>query len=83
VCDIFIFVPLPRIERDGGTLSGRDFRWDRRRDVYIWPNDKVLHELLSKSALFAFLINPNNQAANKYTNWQLYSPPSSRQCPDH
>jgi hypothetical protein len=68
VCDIFIFVPLPRIERDGGTFSRRDFRWDRRRDVYIWPNDKVLHELLSKSALFAFLINPNNQAANKYTN---------------
>ena len=30
-------------ERDDGTLSRSDFRWDRRRGVYICPNDKVLH----------------------------------------
>jgi hypothetical protein len=30
-------------ERDDGTLSRRDFRWDRRRGVYICPNNKVLH----------------------------------------
>src|SRR5271168_957557 len=30
-------------ERDDGTLSRSDFRWDRRRDVYICPNGKVLH----------------------------------------
>ena len=30
-------------ERDDGTLSRRDFRWDRRRGVYICPNGKVLH----------------------------------------
>src|SRR5271169_6698768 len=30
-------------ERDDGTFSRRDFRWDRRRGVYICPNRKVLH----------------------------------------
>jgi transposase len=30
-------------ERDDGTFSRRDFRWDRRRGVYICPNNKVLH----------------------------------------
>jgi len=30
-------------ERDDGTFSRRDFRWDWRRDVYICPNNKVLH----------------------------------------
>ena len=30
-------------ERDDGTLSRSDFRWDRRRGVYICPNNKVLH----------------------------------------
>jgi transposase len=30
-------------ERDDGTLSRSDFRWDRRRGVYICPNGKVLH----------------------------------------
>lgn len=29
--------------RDDGTFSRADFRWDRRRGVYICPNDKVLH----------------------------------------
>jgi transposase len=29
-------------ERDDGTFSRRDFRWDRRRGVYICPNNKVL-----------------------------------------
>ena len=30
-------------ERDDGTFSRSDFRWDKRRGVYICPNDKVLH----------------------------------------
>src|SRR6202042_2233494 len=30
-------------ERDDGTLSRSDFRWDRRRGVYICPNNKALH----------------------------------------
>ena len=30
-------------ERDDGTLSRSDFRWDRRRGIYICPNGKVLH----------------------------------------
>src|SRR6201997_372360 len=30
-------------ERDNGTFSRSDFRWDSRRDVYICPNNKVLH----------------------------------------
>jgi len=30
-------------ERDDGTFSRSDFRWDRRRGVYVCPNDKVLH----------------------------------------
>jgi hypothetical protein len=29
-------------ERDDGTLSRSDFRWDRRRGLYICPNGKVL-----------------------------------------
>ena len=30
-------------ERDDGTFSRSDFRWDRRRGVYVCPNDKLLH----------------------------------------
>jgi hypothetical protein len=30
-------------ERDDGTFSRSDFRWDRRRGIYICPNGKVLH----------------------------------------
>src|SRR3954447_13880198 len=30
-------------ERDDGTFSRSDFRWHRRRGVYICPNNKVLH----------------------------------------
>ena len=30
-------------ERDDGTFSRSDFHWDRRRGVYICPNNKVLH----------------------------------------
>src|SRR5437762_2938222 len=30
-------------ERDDGTFSRSDFRWDRRRGVYICPKHKVLH----------------------------------------
>lgn len=30
-------------ERDDGTFSRNDFRWDKRHGVYICPNNKVLH----------------------------------------
>jgi transposase len=30
-------------DRDDGTLSRSDFRWDKRRGVYICPNNKTLH----------------------------------------
>src|ERR1700752_743943 len=30
-------------ERADGTFSRSDFRWDKRRGVYICPNNKVLH----------------------------------------
>jgi hypothetical protein len=30
-------------ERDDGTFSRSDFRWDRRRGVYVCPNNKILH----------------------------------------
>ena len=30
-------------ERDDGTFARSDFRWDRRRGVYVCPNNKVLH----------------------------------------
>jgi len=30
-------------ERDDGTFSRRDFRWDRHRGVYVCPNNKTLH----------------------------------------
>jgi Transposase DDE domain len=30
-------------ERDDGTFSRADFRWDGRRGVYICPNGRVLH----------------------------------------
>ena len=32
-----------RSTREDGTLARSDFHWDRRRDVYICPNGKVLH----------------------------------------
>jgi transposase len=30
-------------ERDDGSFSRSDFRWDRRRGVYVCPNNKLLH----------------------------------------
>ena len=30
-------------ERDDGTFARSDFRWDRRRGVYVCPNNKTLH----------------------------------------
>jgi transposase len=30
-------------ERDDGTFSRSDFKWDKRNGVYICPNNKVLH----------------------------------------
>ena len=41
--DIQVESAPPASERDDGTFSRSDFRWDRRRGVYICPNNKVLH----------------------------------------
>jgi hypothetical protein len=30
-------------ERHDGTFSRGDFRWDKRRGVYVGPNNKTLH----------------------------------------
>ena len=30
-------------ERDDGTFSRSDFRWDKRRGIYVCPNNKALH----------------------------------------
>ena len=42
-CRIVPHIPVrDASQRDDGTFSRSDFRWDRRRGVYICPNDKVL-----------------------------------------
>src|SRR5947208_11747173 len=41
--DIQVESAPPASEPDDGTFSRSDFRWDRRRGVYICPNNKVLH----------------------------------------
>jgi len=43
-CRIVPHIPVrDASERDDGTFSRADFRWDRQRGVYICPNDKILH----------------------------------------
>jgi hypothetical protein len=43
-CGIAPHIPVrDASERDDGTFSRSDFRWDRQRGVYICPNNKVLH----------------------------------------
>jgi transposase len=43
-CGIAPHIPVrDASERDDGTFSRSDFRWDRRRGVYICPNNKVMH----------------------------------------
>ena len=43
-CEIAPHIPVrDASERDDGTFSRSDFRWDRRRGVYICPNNKVMH----------------------------------------
>src|SRR6476620_10350457 len=43
-CGIAPHIPVrDASERDDGTFSRSDFRWDRRRGVYVCPNNKVLH----------------------------------------
>ena len=38
------YIPVwDKSTREDGTLSRSDFRWDKRRGVYICPNNKVLH----------------------------------------
>jgi transposase len=43
-CGIAPHIPVrDASERDDGTFSRSDFRWDRQRGVYICPNNKLLH----------------------------------------
>ena len=43
-CKIAPHIPVrDASERDDGTLSRSDFRWNKRRGVYICPNNKTLH----------------------------------------
>ena len=43
-CGIAPHIPVrDASERDDGTFSRSDFRWDSRRGVYICPNNKVMH----------------------------------------
>ena len=43
-CGIAPHIPVrDASERDDGTFSRSDFRWDRRRGVYICPSNKTLH----------------------------------------
>jgi transposase len=43
-CGIAPHIPVrDASERDDGTFSRSDFRWDGRRGVYICPNNKVMH----------------------------------------
>ena len=42
-CGIAPHIPVrDASERDDGTFSRSDFRWDRRRGVYICPNNRVM-----------------------------------------
>jgi hypothetical protein len=47
-------------ERDDGTLSRSDFRWDRRRGVYIYPNNTIQIKSLSR----LFQVNPQTDQPN-------------------
>ena len=43
-CKIAPHIPVrDASDRDDGTLSRSDFRWDKRRGVYICPKNKTLH----------------------------------------
>jgi transposase len=43
-CGIAPHIPVrDASERDDGTFSRSDFRWDKRRGVYVCPNNKMLH----------------------------------------
>ncbi|MGB7097277.1 MAG: IS1182 family transposase [Xanthobacteraceae bacterium] len=43
-CGIAPHIPVrDASERDDGTFSRSDFQWDRRRGVYVCPNNKVMH----------------------------------------
>ena len=43
-CGIAPHIPVrDASERDDGTFSRGDFRWDKRRGVYVCPNNKTLH----------------------------------------
>lgn len=47
-------------ERDDGTFSRSDFRWDSRGGVYICPNNKVLHPLAQCTTALCYAIAPPN-----------------------
>jgi transposase len=43
-CGIAPHIPVrDASERDDGTFSRHDFRWDKQRGVYVCPNNKTLH----------------------------------------
>ena len=42
-CRLDLDEPVPDHSTFSVTFSRSDFRWDKRRDVYICPNNKVLH----------------------------------------
>jgi hypothetical protein len=50
-------------ERDDGTFSRSDFRWDRRRGIYICPNNKVLHTPAPCTTAICFATAPPNSTA--------------------
>jgi hypothetical protein len=50
-------------ERDDGTSSRSDFRWDRRRGVYICPNDKMPHITERCTMAKCFAIAPQSLTA--------------------
>jgi len=38
------YIPVwDKSAREDGPLSRSDFRWDKRRGVYIYPDNKVVH----------------------------------------
>jgi hypothetical protein len=50
-------------ERDDGTFSHSDFRWDRRHGVSICPNNKVLHTTEPRTTATCSATAPPNSTA--------------------
>ena len=63
-CRIAPHIPVrDASERDDGTFSRDDFRWDKRRGVYICPNNKTLHTTGTVHDGNTFAIAPPNSIA--------------------